>query len=368
MRPPPLDRRAAIEERRTLRNEVRIQRELARRLKELAKLSELEQARLEVEAFENELAVLHSVHKGEIRRLNWNGMVAEPPPLSPFKSRFAELKASWNAVCSGESTSVREAMLGQARAEDQKLHEVDSLLWRKSFEAWEQMRLLARGVLNGDGAAFIRALEELNPFEEISGIGSSLEFTTHTRKVIEARLKVAGNHVVPREAKTLTKAGMLSVKAIPKKRHKEIYEDYVCACILRVAREVFALLPVEIVLVTALLEQNGSDSDARYEIPVCSVYFERASLESLSFAELDPSDTINRFQHRGDLVTANRELGFVPINPFQYSDLPIDGAEEQSFSSLLERLKLERGLATQFIESLPKTEPAEADEIEVGTV
>jgi hypothetical protein len=259
-------------------------------------------------------------------------------------------------------------MLGQARAEDQKLHEVDSLLWRKSFEDWERMRLLARGVLNGDGAAFIRALEELNPFEEISGIGSSLEFTTHTRKVIEARLKVTGNHIVPREAKTLTKTGRLSVKAIPKKRHKEIYEDYVCGCILRVAREVFALLPVEMVLVTALVDQNENESNANNGIPVCSVYFERASLESLSFAELDPSDTINRFQHRGDLVAANRDLDFVPIDPFQFSDLPVNGAEEQTFGSLLERLKLERGLATQFIESLPKTELAEANEIEVGTV
>lgn len=368
MRPPPLDRRAAIEERRILRNEVRLQRELSRRLKESAKLSELEKARLEVEAFENELAVLHSIHKGEIRRFDWNRIVAEPPPLSPFKSRFAELKASWKAICGGESAPVRAAMLEHARADDEKRREVDSLLWKKSFEDWERMRLLARGVLNGDGAAYIRALEELNPFEEISGIGSSLEFTTHTRKVVEARLKVAGSNAVPREAKTLTKTGKLSVKSIPKKRYKEIYEDYVCGCILRVAREVFALLPVEMVLVTALVDQIGDDSNAKRDIPVCSAYFDRSSLESLNFDELDPSDTVNRFQHRGDLMAAGRDSEFIPIIPFQFLDLPCISSKEQSFGILLERLKEEKGLVRQAIESLPKSAFAETNEIEVGTV
>ena len=368
MRPPPLDRRAAIEERRILRNEVRLQREIARRLKESAKLSELEQARLEVEAFENELAVLHSIHQGEIRRFDWKEIVAAPPPLSPFKSRFAELKASWSAVSKGESASVREAMLEQGRSDDQKRHEVDSFLWRKSFEDWERMRLLARGVLNGDGAAYIRALEELNPFEEISGIGSSLEFTAHTRRVVEARLKVAGNNVVPREAKALTKSGKLSVKAIPKKRYKEIYEDYVCGCILRVAREVFALLPVEMVLVTALVDQSGDVLDVANEIPVCSVYFDRASLEFLDFAELDPSDTVNRYHHRGNLMPEDRGSDFVSIIPFQFSDLPNISSGEQSFGTLLTRLMEEKELMRQAMNSLPKSETTETKEVEVDVI
>ena len=39
---------------------------------------------------------------------------------------------------------------------------------------------------------------------------------------------------------------------MPKGRFHEIYQDYLCGCLLRVAREVFALFPVDTVLVTAV--------------------------------------------------------------------------------------------------------------------
>ena len=53
----------SVAQRRLEREETKRQKELERRLKEQAKLSALEQARLAVETYENELEVLLSVHK-----------------------------------------------------------------------------------------------------------------------------------------------------------------------------------------------------------------------------------------------------------------------------------------------------------------
>ena len=63
---------------------------------------------------------------------------------------------------------------------------------------------------------------------------------------------VKSEEIVPRETKSLLKSGKLSVKQMPKARFYEIYQDYVCGCVLRAGRELFALLPIRMVIVTAM--------------------------------------------------------------------------------------------------------------------
>ena len=60
-----------------------------------------------------------------------------------------------------------------------------------------------------------------------------------------------GRQIIPAEVKALTTSEKVSVKPMPKGRFTKFIMDYLCGCVLRVAREVFALLPVETVLVTA---------------------------------------------------------------------------------------------------------------------
>ena len=113
---------------------------------------------------------------------------------------------------------------------------------------------MAPRILAGDHKAYTEALIEFSPLTELSDLGSSIYFTVHHAKLLECVLKVNGRQVIPAEVKSLTASGKLSVKAMPKARFHEICQDYVCGCVLRMAREVFALLPVETVLVTASVD------------------------------------------------------------------------------------------------------------------
>jgi hypothetical protein len=88
-------RAAAAEERRQHRAAQVRQRELAKQIKEQAKLSTQQQARLEVDAFENALEVLLSVHKGGSPALDWRQVLNEPPPLPPVRQRLQELRTRW---------------------------------------------------------------------------------------------------------------------------------------------------------------------------------------------------------------------------------------------------------------------------------
>src|SRR3989442_10033966 len=114
--------------------------------------------------------------------------------------------------------------------------------------------------------------------------------TVHNAKVIECELKVNGRDVIPADAKSLTAAGKLVVKTMPRTRFHEIYQDYVCGCVLRLAREMFALLPVDTVILTATVDGIDSRTGHAAELPVLSVAARRSEIESLDFERLDPSD------------------------------------------------------------------------------
>ena len=73
-------------ERRAQRDAQRRFRELQRRAKEQAKLSALEQARLEVETYENRLEVLQSIHKEQGAQWNWQAVLNSTPPVEPVRS------------------------------------------------------------------------------------------------------------------------------------------------------------------------------------------------------------------------------------------------------------------------------------------
>ena len=126
---------------------------------------------------------------------------------------------------------------------------------------------------------------------------------------------------------------------MPKARFHEIYQDYVCGCVLRLAREMFALLPVDSVILTATVDGIDSSTGHVAELPVLSVAATRAKIERLDFERLDPSDALENFQHRGDVMTSRKSGEFVPIIPLSPADVALPPPETMDFTSLVARVK-----------------------------
>ena len=72
------------------REEQRRFRDLQRMAKENAKMSAIEQARLDVETFENRLELLLSVHKEQSEVWDWTAIVATFPPVRPQRNAYRE--------------------------------------------------------------------------------------------------------------------------------------------------------------------------------------------------------------------------------------------------------------------------------------
>ena len=69
------------------------------------------------------------------------------------------------------------------------------------------------------------------------------------------------------------------------KDQDELFEDYVCACAVRVARDTFALLPIEKTHIAVEVESRI----------VIDVTFDRERFGKIKFTYSDPSDIIDYF-------------------------------------------------------------------------
>src|SRR5262249_12580602 len=118
-----------------------------------------------------------------------------------------------------------------------------------------------------------------------------------------AQLHVNGDKAIPSEIVSQMRTGKLSVKPMPKARFYELYQDYVCGCVLRVARELFALLPVKMVIVTALGQILNTQPGHLEEKAVLSVAVPRATLSRIQWESVDPS-----------YIPRNGPSHFLPIN------------------------------------------------------
>lgn len=330
-------------ERRRQRDAQRRLRELERKAKEHAKLSAIEQARSEVEAFDNRLDVLSTVHKEQGETWDWMAIAASLPPPCPARYSRNEHRAKQRvAVLPAEQRQASAYLIEQAQSQDQEEHQKAVQAYSQQMEEWEKLKNIARRILAGEHRAFTETLVEFNPFADMSEFGSSIHFTVHSAKLVECALKVNGKKAIPTEVKTLTSGGQVSVKPMPKGRFHEIYQDYLCGCVLRVGRELFALFPVSTVLVTAVVDSDDLGTGQTQEQSVLSVAMPRAIVDQLDFGALDPSEAIEKFHHRGNFKASRKSEAFTSIAALTPADIAHTSIAEMSFGQLLDNTQMLR--------------------------
>ena len=325
-------------ERRQEREAQKHQRELERRAKDQAKLSALEQARLEVETHENQLEVILSVHKQQGETWDWFALMADLCPVPPKKGCHHEFNAKQKLEVSLLKHD-RNDVIDRARYRDEEDFQNALSTYAEKKSEWDKMKNLACRILVGEREAYLEALAELGPFGEISNVGSSINFSFHSAKILKAELKANGRKAIPSVAKTLTATGKVSVKPMPKVHFQEIYQDYICACVLRIAREVFALLPVDTFLITASVDELDPRSGHIVEQPVLSAAIPRADVLRLNYERLDPSNAMENFLHRGELKASRKTGAFESIIPLAVADLPQTPHETLNLSLIIERAR-----------------------------
>ncbi|HPY73066.1 MAG TPA: hypothetical protein PK377_07695 [Methanothrix sp.] len=319
--------------RRMERESRRRSRELEKQQHQIEKMQELERAAYEVEVYENYIERLQSMHKECSETCDWEEITLMKPPERPNKLRIHESDAQ--SALDNYKPGFRDKLLKKSEDLRQKLvneveyaKETDEREYQEALEQhalnysdWEVSLKIAEKMISGDLKAYFDAIEQANPFEELTGVGSGIEFKMGKESIMNAILHVNGDHVIPSEAKTLLKNGKLSIKPIPKGKFYEIYQDYVCSSVLRVAREFYALLPADMLIITAMTDLLNTKTGHIEEQPILSAVIPRKTLKNLNFETLDPSDSMGNFVHQ---MNFKKTKGFSAIEPITPESLDFE--------------------------------------------
>jgi tellurite resistance protein len=310
--------------RRAERNSQRRYRQLVRDSVSRAKMEARQRTAYEVEVYENQIERLVSVHKESPEPWNWNLIYNTPPPIAPQRSVAREAQAQlvldsfrpgFLDKLFGRVESKRQTLqqsVGMAQAQDEQEYQKIYQEYYQRHTDWEERRQLAWRIMQGDVQSFVDALEDVNPFGDISELGASIEFTAHSAKIVEVHLMANSESIVPDQIKSSTANGKLSVKPMPRTRFYEIYRDFVCGSALRAGRELFAFLPVETVLTTIQANLLNTRTGQQNIETILSVAMYRTAFKYLNFNRLDPSGAMDNFPHR---MKFSKSSGFASVEP-----------------------------------------------------
>lgn len=294
--------------RRIERDQQRRARVAAQQFKQLQKEQAVASAAQAVAAYNDYLAVIKSVHHDCSPPLDWVAMQGEQVPRAPVPSTEHErtAQAALDAYQPGffdrlfKRGPVKRERLAQAvvvaSQHDQQVTAERQVDHARQHSEWQERQELTAQVLVKNAEVYSQVLEAFAPFEGVAHLGSSLEFT-FTADHIEVDVNVTTTEVIPNFVVSLLASGKLSRKALPISKFNELYQDYVCGCLLRVAREIMAHLPVSQVVVHAIAEQLNPATGLLERQVVVSASMPRTTLGKLNFTALDPSDSMQNFNH-----------------------------------------------------------------------
>ena len=304
------------------RESQRRQRELERYNKQMAKVAQLQEAASAVEEYDSYVNALVSLHKQASDPVYWRAMLDAPEPVKPVPVGVEEAKAQrilkeyqpgFFDRLFRRAERVRAALqdeVDNAIARDRHRNEQALAAYDEAHKKWRDDKALAARVLNGEPQALRQAVKELELFKDIAGLGSRVAIDFHDSGVIDATLHIHGEDIIPDERSSLLQSGKLSVKRMPKGEYYELYQDHVCSCALRIARELFAALPVDHVLVTAVDELLNPATGHLEEQPILSAAIPRATLAKLNLQGIDPSEAMKNFVHNMDF---KKTKGLAPV-------------------------------------------------------
>ena len=300
-----------------------------RELKVQAREQELAYAREVVREYDAYIKSLTSVHRECSAPMDWHSTSSSPSPEPPERPHHRSTEA--RRVLERFTPGILDRLLGRVETRRQQLAravQVAESDEEREFEesmrqhlveyaSWEDLRHLARRVLEGDVQAYGQALESLNPLDNIPvGSGATIGFIDPA--TAEATLRVLGPEIVPDEVRALLRSGRLQVRRMPVAQGQELYRAHVCSAILRLAQEILAFLPIRTIMVHANSDVLNARTGHVEEQTILSVMIPRATLERLSPKHLDPASALENFLHR---ISFRKTKGLSPVEPLRWTEL-----------------------------------------------
>ena len=305
------------------------ERESERNHKQLMKEMEIAEAGDAVESWQDYIHDIVSIHANPADNIDWNLTAKSPEPNAPEPSNSFTIDAEtrlekfqprfWDFLSGGSEKKRHKLEQGLAKAlENDRLDfEQRSSKHKQELIDWKNDVALAKRLLAGELSAKKEVIEELQSLASDDLIGSKVSFQL-VDDFVHAVPAVHTDEVVPNYRRKQLVSGRLSETKMPKGEFNELYQDYVCSVALRIAGDLFGLLPDNEVFVTCTSVMLDTKTGHHELTPILSVHFVRETFRRLNLFGIDPSDSLSNFNHE---MNFKRTKGFSPITPLRSIDV-----------------------------------------------
>ncbi len=309
---------------------ARREREALHRHREVVKLFQYaydhkapDRLKCELAMYQSYVGLMVTIHQDCGNAMDWKAMAVAPEPsvVPPTQRREGEARQALAAHQPG----LLSRLLGRAEKKDQLLrYALDEALrndarenaqaateYKKRSEAWALEKSTALGVLAKSPESYPKALELADPFIELREFRMRISYPTVAADVMTVDCVIEDLELVPNSFLEMMPSGYVNSTAIELDLYWGLHRKFACSCALRVAREVFNLLPLERVIVN--IRDNKFDPETRvisYPI-IFSVLFVRDLIVNVDFSDLDATYAVKAFDHR---MTFNTTRGFKPVD------------------------------------------------------
>lgn len=307
--------------RRIEREQQRQAREAAKRFKEQQKLQEIENAQQAVSDWESYVETIQSLHKNCTDSIDWKQIENIKEPTEPIlenkneviaKNKLDDFKPSFLDKVFGSTQKKINKLyeqVEQAKQKDKKDYDIAYKDYLNELNNWEELQEISAGIKRKEPESYKNALQYFDPFSDIGELGTKISFNFEGNH-IDIDLHVNSLDVIPDYELKQTSTGKLSKKNMPKTRYNELYQDHICSASMRIAREVFAYLPIDYARINAMSKIVNTKTGHLEEEPILSVIFLPQTIESLNLETIDPSDSMQNFVHN---MNFNKTKGFTVI-------------------------------------------------------
>ncbi|GEM_PF-4038449 len=260
----------------------------------------------EVAAYTAYVNLLRTVHLETVPPIDWAELAADSPAISgdgpkaeTARRALKAYKPSWVSRLFRREAAERQVLveaLKDAQAQD-----------AAQVAEQEKLQRLAEQVLAGDRAAQEEALGRFGAFEEVRSFGNTVRVQlTGASPVLY--VEMIGEDTVPAEVLSLTAKGTVTRKAMGKTNYHALYQDYVCSCLISAARDLFAVVPADEVLVHVY--GMGQADEPPVKGCLVSARIDRASLDAVFLDLVDSSEFVSATEHHMNHL---KTKGFRPV-------------------------------------------------------
>lgn len=274
---------------------------------------------------ENYIKYVTNLHvKCDSQKVDWEAISKKNPPLEPKRLDTYESKAQYKYNNYKPSIIDKVFRMGSRRKDrlwnsieesvkkDEKEYLEKLKLYHDEYSQWEIENKLALGLIEKNPKVYKEAVQKFWPFIKLADVCLAMKTSVYESGELALNLIVKNDDIIPKNKHSLRQSGTLLTKTISKGEHNCLYQDYVCSCVLRIAAELFIILPIERVLINANSDLLNLATGYVEEQTVLSVIIMRKTLVELNLANLEASPAMKNFIHVMDF---KKMTGFKPVAP-----------------------------------------------------